>query len=381
MSSTHPVRSLDMPTPVLLLTRSLGEGGTERQLSELARSFDPKRFTPHIGCTIGTGFRADELRGQGISILELPMNSLASRSGLEAIGRLRRYVRDNRIQLVHAFDAPMVVFGVPAGRLSAARVVLSSQRCYEDTIFPPHWKYVRIAHRLAHGIVANCDAMRQHLLKHYHVPDKKIRVCRNGLDTTVFRPGPRQRPPELKQASLVIGVVSVLRTEKNLSLLLEAFQAVRNAAPGLTLLIVGSGPEEAALRQLAEKLGIAGQCVFQPATNDVAAWLHAIDIFVLPSKSEALSNAIMEAMGCGCCVVASRVGGNPELVEDGKTGLLFESGDSNELAEHLRRLIEQPQLREQMAAAGAEKISTRFSIQTSANRMQEIYDEYLTEHQ
>src|SRR5271165_1869991 len=204
-----------MPTPVLLLTRSLGEGGTERQLAELARSFDPKRFIPHIGCTIGTGFRADELRRQGIPILELPMNSLASRACLDAIARLRQYVRTNGIQLVHAFDAPMIVFGVPAGRLSAARVVLSSQRCYEDTIYPPHRKYVRIAHRLAHGVVANCDAMRQHLLDHYHAPESKIRVCYNGLDTTVFRPGPRQRPPELKQASLVIGVLSVLRKEKN----------------------------------------------------------------------------------------------------------------------------------------------------------------------
>jgi glycosyltransferase involved in cell wall biosynthesis len=369
-----------MPTPVLLLTRSLGEGGTERQLSELARSFDPRGFTPHIGCTIGTGFRADELRRRGLSILELPMNSLLSRSALESIGRFRRYVRDNGIALVHAFDAPMVVFGVPAGRLSSAKVVLSSQRCYEDTIFPPHRKYVRLAHRLAHGIVANCDAMRQHLLDHYRVPESKIRVCHNGLDTAVFHPGPRRRRAELEQASLVIGVVSVLRTEKNLPLLLEAFGAVRNATPGLRLLIVGGGPEETGLRRLSERLGIAGQCVFQPTTNDVAAWLHAIDIFVLPSRSEALSNAIMEAMGCGCCVVASRVGGNPELVEEEKTGLLFESGDADALAEKLRLLIQQPQRRAEMAAAGAAWISTRFSIQTSAHRMQEIYDEFLNKH-
>src|SRR5271165_4348840 len=368
-----------MPASVLLLTRSLGEGGTERQLAELARAFDPKRFIPHIGCSVASGFRADELRRSGLSILHLPMNSLVSRQGLEAIVRLKRYVRANGIELVHAFDAPMIVFGVPAGRLSAAQVVLSSQRCYEDTIYPPHQKYVHLSHRLAHGVVANCDAMRKHLLEHYHVPDRKIRVCHNGLDTTVFRPGPRRRPPELKQASLVIGVVSVLRAEKALPLLLEAFCAVRDVTLGLMLLIVGSGPEEAGLRELSEKLGIAGQCVFQPATRDVAGWLHAIDIFVLPSRSEALSNAIMEAMGCGCCVVASRVGGNPELVEDGKTGLLFESGDSNALAEQLRRLIEHEQLRQTLAAAGAEKISIRFSIQTSANRMQEIYDEFLTE--
>jgi len=305
------------------------------------------------------------------------MNSFASRQGLEAIGRFRKYVRSNGIELVHAFDAPMIVFGVPAGRLSAARVVLSSQRCYEGTIYQPHQKYVRIAQRLAQGIVANCEAMRKHLLGNYHVPARKIRVCYNGLDTTVFTRGARRRPPELQQAKVIIGAVGVLRAEKALPLLLEAFAAVRNAEPGLALLIVGSGSEEKRLHQLSESHGLAKQCIFQPTTNDIAAWLHAIDIFVLPSRSEALSNSLMEAMACGCCVVASRVGGNPELVEDGKTGLLFESGDAHALAEQLRRLIQQPQLRANLATAGAEKISTRFSIQTSANRMQEIYDEFL----
>jgi L-malate glycosyltransferase len=369
-----------MPTPILLLTRSLGEGGTERQLTELARSFDPKRFIPHVGCTIGGGFRADELRRSGVSILELPMNSIASRQAWQSMVRLRQFIRANHIELVHAFDAPMVAFGVPAARLSSARVVLSSQRCYEATIYPPHQKWVRLAHRLAHGVVANCEAMREHLLDHYHVPAEKIRVCYNGLDMTAFVPGPRLRPPELRDARLVIGVVCVLRPEKALHLLLEAFASIRDAAQGLALLIVGSGSEEQSLRELSDRLGLAGQCVFQPATSDVATWLRAIDIFVLPTRSEALSNSIMEAMASLCCVVASRVGGNPELVEDGITGLLFESGDANALAEQLRRLIQQPQLREELAAAGAEKISTRFSIRNSVNQMQEIYDHFLAQH-
>ncbi len=366
-----------MPVPILLLTRSLGEGGTERQVAELARSFDSKRFTAHVGCTVGGGFRAEELRQSGIPILELQMNSLMSPQAVHALNGLKHYVQANDIQLIHAFDAPMVIFGVPAGRLSAARVVLSSQRCYEDTIYPPHQKYVWMAHRFAHGVVANCQAMREHLLTHYHLPQEKIRVCYNGLDTTAFQPGLRVRPPALREAKLVIGVVSVLRPEKAMNLLLEAFAGVRHLTPGLILLIVGSGPEEQGLRQLSEKLGIFGQCVFQPSTNQVSEWLRAIDIFVLPTRSEALSNSIMEAMACGCCVVASRVGGNPELVEEGKTGLLFESGDAQGLADQLRHLILNPQLRETMAAAGAEKMATRFSIQTSVANMQTIYDQFL----
>jgi glycosyltransferase involved in cell wall biosynthesis len=366
-----------MPARVLLLSRSLGEGGTERQLAELARSFDPQRFTPHVGCTRGDGFRAEELRRRGIPILELPMSSLMSRQALEAMMRLRQYVGANGIELVHAFDAPMVVFGVPAARSSAARVVLSSQRCFEDTIYPSHRKYVRIAHRLAHGIVANCEAVRKHLLDCYGVPAEKIRVCYNGLDTNIFRLGRRERAPALRDAKLVIGVVCVLRPEKEISLLLEAFAAVRDATPGMMLVIVGSGPEEMKLRQMSKDLGIAGQCLFREATRDVTMWLEAMDIFVLPSRSEALSNSLMEAMACGCCAMASRVGGNPELVDEGKTGLLFELGDARGLAGQLRRLIEQPQLRLAMAAAGAEKLSRHFSIEASSNRMQQIYDEFL----
>lgn len=369
-----------MPVPILLLTRSLGEGGTERQVAELARSFDPKRYITHVGCTVAGGFRAEELRQSGIPILELPMNSLMSREALQALSKLRNYVQANGIELIHAFDAPMVIFGVPAGRLSTARVVLSSQRCYENTIYPPHQKYVRIAHRFAHAVAANCEAMREHLLTHYRVPPDKISVCYNGLDTSAFQPGPRLRPPALREANLVIGVVSVLRPEKALHLLLEAFAGIRDLTPGLVLLIVGSGPEEQSLRQLSDRLGIAGQCVFQPSTNQVAEWLRAIDVFVLPTRSEALSNSIMEAMSCGCCVVASRVGGNPELVEHGKTGLLFESGDAPALADQLRRLILDPQLREGMSSEGAEKMATGFSIQTSASNMQAIYDQLLAAH-
>jgi len=143
-------------------------------------------------------------------------------------------------------------------------------------------------------------------------------------------------------------------------------------------LIVGSGPEGERLQSQARQLGILEKCVFVPATDRVAAWLRAMDIFVLPSLSEAFSNSLMEAMACGCCPVASRVGGNPELLGDSERGVLFEAGNPVELAAVLHSLIGDRQRREVLAAAAASFIRSGFSIESSAARMQEIYSNRLT---
>ena len=198
-------------------------------------------------------------------------------------------------------------------------------------------------------------------------------LCYNGVDVTRFYPGERCWPPALQGASLVIGTLCAFRKEKALPTLLEAFARVRSLRPHLKLLLVGDGPLRKDLQERSARLGLAEDCHFEPATADVARWFHATDIFVLPSVSEALSNSLMEAMACGCCAVASRVGGNPELVTHERTGLLFTAGDVAGLAACLQRLIEQPGLAQELAAAGAAHLRERFSTQVAARRMEEIY--------
>jgi len=132
-----------------------------------------------------------------------------------------------------------------------------------------------------------------------------------------------------------------------------------------------------ALEVEAAALGIRDDCVFARFTDQVTDWLRAIDIFVLPSVSEALSNGLMEAMACGCAVIASKVGGNPELVRDGETGLLFEPGDAGGLAAALATLIQNEARRKKMAAAGTAFIQEHFSIHAAAQRMGEIYSQLI----
>lgn len=130
------------------------------------------------------------------------------------------------------------------------------------------------------------------------------------------------------------------------------------------------------LRSQAQASGLGGNCTFVPATADVARWLREIDIFVLPSRSEAFSNSLLEAMASGCCPVATRVGGNIELVCHGDSGMLFEPGDVGQLCRVLEPLLAHPILRQRLAER-ARLVAERFSIAASARRMEEIYTELI----
>jgi glycosyltransferase involved in cell wall biosynthesis len=168
-----------------------------------------------------------------------------------------------------------------------------------------------------------------------------------------------------------------LRPEKDLNTLLTGFALARRQRPEMQLLVVGSGAELPALEQQARELELGADCTFVPDQNNVASWLRTIDIFVLPSRTEALSNSLMEAMACGCAVVASEIGGNPELVETGRTGMLFPSGQPESLAQALRQLTEDVTLRQRLAKEAAQLIPHRFSLAASVNRMQQIYESFL----
>lgn len=362
-----------MPWPVLLMARALEGGGSERQLREIAKALDRSLFQPHAGCfrTDGTGRR--ELEPAGVSVAQFPVHSFLSPRAVSGAFALARYVRRHGIQLIHTFDYPATVFAVPAGRFLTSAAVVSSQRSHRDLIPRVYRPLVRITDHLVDAIVVNCDFVRKHLEQEERVPAARIQLCYNGVDLDAFGPRDAARPPQLLRDSFVIGVVCALRPEKSISTLLQAFARVRHLRSGMKLAIVGDGPMLESLQAESRALAIHEDCVFALSTVQVTDWLRAVDIFVLPSRSEALSNALMEAMACGCPVVASKVGGNPELVTNGETGLLFEPGDAAGLADALQTLIENEFLRRQLAEAGAKFVRERFSIRTSAQRMGEIY--------
>jgi len=335
-------------------------------------ALDRSLFQPHAACFRGGGFRTRELRRAGVPVLELHVRSLLSRSAVAGARRLGRYLARQRIQVVHAFDVPSALFAVPAARFYGVPVVLSSQRAHRALTPGLTRQLLRLTDRMVDGIVVNSQSVARELVAEDGVARSLLHLVYNGIDTGRFRPeGPRATLP-WPEPGLVIGVACALRPEKGLPALLEAFAQVHRRYPS-RLLIVGSGPAGPSLEAQARQLQLGAACHFEPAAEAVAPWLRAIDIFVLPSLSEALSNALMEAMACGCCAVASDAGGNPELVAEGHTGRLFPSGDSAALAAVLESLAQDPALRQRLAAAGARFIREGFAREDAARRMGQVY--------
>ncbi len=371
------IRSGRFPCPLLLMSRDLDIGGSQRQLTEVAKSIDRARFNAHVGCFLPFGIYAPELHTAGIPMTQFPVRSFKRPAALAVARQMGKYLRKHGIQIVHAFDVPADIFGVFAAAAYRTPIVISSQRAYRQLTAGPLLRMLRMTDRLADRIVVNCEAIRKHLIDDEGVPANRIRICYNGLDLTRFQSGPRWRPAELEGASLVIGVACGFRPEKGLPTLVDAFAAIAPLYPGSRLVLIGDGPCRPELQERCRNLRIADRCLFVPAQQEVERWLRALDVFVLPSLSEAFSNAIMEAMGCGCSVIASSVGGNPELVLEGETGLLFQAGNVAQLVERIKLLIENPELRMSMAGAGNRRMSREFSRERSIERMQAIYSELL----
>jgi glycosyltransferase involved in cell wall biosynthesis len=274
--------------------------------------------------------------------------------------------------VVHSFDAPTNIFAVPVAKFAGVPAVISSQRGHRDLTGTSTKRCLRISDRMTDVVVVNCEAMRRYLAEDEGVADSKIRICYNAVDVDQYR---RKETDLPWPGKLVIGVVCALRPEKGLDTLLRAFAKLTRQ--DAMLVIVGSGPEQQRVKALATELGINERCHFEPATSDVADWLSRIDIFVLPSRTEALSNSLMEAMACSCCVIASRVGGNPELIDEGENGLLFDVDDVAQLTAQMEALMADPARRQRLASAASVKMAAHFTYSQAAATMQEIYESVL----
>lgn len=322
-----------------------------------------------------------ELTEAGIPVAEFPLRGLKSPGSIYRTGRaFLSYVRQHRIQLVHTYDGPTSMFLIPLARTSNLPVRISSQLSLRELNTDREQRLLSVSDLFVDRVVVNSKAVLEDLVQNHGLPRSKLVLLYNGIDGRVFRPGPKFVPPELVDASVVVGSIAALREEKQLHILIEAFARVKDTRPGLRLLMVGSGSEEERLRQTAGNLGIMNQVVWIPAQADVVQWMRAIDIFVLPSRSESFPNALLEAMASGCCPVGSNVGGIPELILNEKSGLLFPSGDVDVLAERLRRLVNNDGLRTSLAAAAVERSHSQFTLERFVASTSHLYSGLLSQH-
>jgi glycosyltransferase involved in cell wall biosynthesis len=351
-------------------------GGTERQVTNLALGIDASHFDLHLACLWHSGELLAELETLRVPRPEFRIGSLYSPKTLWQGIRLAHYVRRNLIQIVHSYGFYPNVFTVPAARLAGASIVVASIRDTGDWLTPMQRWLQKLVCRLADCVLVNAEAIRQNLLEQGY-DGRNIVVIRNGITLSRFAAKSRnavlRRELGVPLAARLVAVFSRLNRFKGVEYFLDAASLLAGKFPDVYFLVVGDGLNKEELEEYARHLGLGQRIVFTGFRSDVPDLLSEVAISVLPSLSEGTSNTLLESMAAGVPVIATRVGGNPEVIVDGVSGLLVPPRDSAALAAAAARLLEDEELALALGLAGKCRVSELFSQEGSVLQTEHLY--------
>ena len=366
----------DLPVSILYLITELDTGGAQMALLRLLSRLDRARFSPTVACLYnGDGAVAREIRALGIPVFDARMRHKAD---LAALWRLYRQIRHVRPTILHASLFHANLPGRILGRLAGVPIIVCSER---TMAMESEWRYRlnRWTIGLVDRVTVVSTNVRDFCVSHVGLPADKLVLIHNGVelpDRPLASRLEARAALGLPPAGLVIGAVSRLDPIKGIHFLIQAFAHVAGAC----LVVVGDGPERAALESLADRLGTTSRIHWAGRRCDVLYLLPAFDLFVQPSLYEGLPNTVLEAMAAGLPVVATAVGGTPEVVVDGVTGLLVPSGDPDALAQAITTLLCNAGLRRTMGQVGQERVVCHFSVAQMVHRTEQLYEELLNSH-
>lgn len=361
------------PYPIVVMLTSFDVGGTERQTVELVRRLDPVRFRVHLACFHARGPLKASVP-ESISIEGFPVRGFRRPDSVRQWLRFSRWCREIDARLVHTCDLYANLFGLTAAAMAGVPARIGSRR---EVLTGDKTRLQltgqRVAYRRAHAVVANSGAAATQLLRE-GVAASKIRLIPNGVDLLPEHPLPSS------QGLRRIVMVANLRQEKGHDVLIDAAPQIFSSCPDAEICLAGDGPMADALAARARARGVGGRVQFLGHCQDVPALLARADIFVLPSRSEALPNALIEAMAAGLPVVASRVGGIPEIVTDGQNGVLVQPGDPTALAAAVVRLMDHPGLAAALGGAARSWVRRTYSFERMVSSMERVYLEEIEAH-
>jgi sugar transferase (PEP-CTERM/EpsH1 system associated) len=364
---------------VLHVIDRLDVGGTEHGIVKVIEGLSGDCFEHQI-CTVrgfNGNFVNDHGLGNGVYV--------AGRTtpGFQfLLGRLARIMREYRPHVVHSRNWGAIE-AIPAARLARVPVAIHSEHGYEVDMLaglPTRRRIIRrIAYAAADAVFTVTEELRDYHARQAWISAARIRVLPNGVDTSRFarRSGAREEfrgRLGLSPESVVLGSVGRMVPIKDHKTLLQAAEPLIGRGLPVQLLLVGSGPELSKHQEFVRASPIlSGRTRFVGSTAEVPSLLSAMDVFVLPSLSEGMSNTILEAMASSLPVVATNVGGNPELVEDERSGLLFQPGDVTGLKDRLERLVRDPGARQELGESARKRAVHHFSLERMILRYRDLY--------
>ncbi|MBV8202968.1 MAG: glycosyltransferase [Acidobacteria bacterium] len=421
--------------PLLFVITTTDFGGTENFVEQLVAGLDRRRFSPIVCSLCPPGRAGQRIAGAGVPVESLGMSARPLPHQLLAgAWRLARLCERRQVALVHALLYRANVVAAAACRLARRRPVLIWGQHSQIATSEGWWAATaaRFCRPAADRIVAVAEAVKESLAAAERIPRDRIAVIGNGVDAERFRPAwngqaaarnsrdriavlgndveaGRFRPARnglpgapygsagraaggalgnsggraeravararlgLEPEAMVVGAVGRLAPEKGLPFLLEAVALGRARGLPLALVLVGDGPDRASLEREAERRGIAAHARFLGFQRHLESLYPAFDVFAMPSLEEASPMALLEAMACGCAIVASAVGGVPEILAGGRCGLLVEPASPGALARAFAQLAAEPGLRRHVAAEARARILADYDLPAMIRRHEQLY--------
>ncbi|MBN1869504.1 MAG: glycosyltransferase [Candidatus Omnitrophica bacterium] len=368
---------------VVFLTDCLADlaGGAERQIFELAKRLNKEKFSITIASLESVGKASPELiRSISCRLETFPVKRIYGFSGLLEGFRFVRFLKKMRIEILMTYHFSSDIWGTVMAKMAGVPVIISNRRDMGFWRKKRHILAYKIINRYVTRIIVNAKAIKTLILREECLDGRKVTVVHNGIDllesdvkfsVTEFR-----NELGIKKNDTLIAHVANIKPVKGHEYLLKAFADIAARHSNVKLILIGEDKLDGKMQDFAEQLGIKGNVLFLGRREDARFLLRAADICVLPSLSEGMSNAIMEYMEAGKPVIATNVGGNPELIEDGVNGFLVEKGDIEGLKYALLALLEDKEKSAAMGKKGQERILGEFSTEKMLKDYENIFGSF-----
>jgi glycosyltransferase involved in cell wall biosynthesis len=361
--------NLSPQIPVAIFLTRFEPGGTERQMIELIRRLNPARFKVHVACFHREGAWLPRVSECAASITEFPIDGFAGRRTLTQLVSFAQWCRREQIAVVHTCDFYANILGLPGARLAGVPARIGSRRELNPDKTRGQIRLQRWAYRFATKVVANSSAARA-ILERERVARTSIAVIPNGVDAAAFTT--RSHDAATPRVRTIVTVAN-LRQEKDHETLIGAAALLGREFPDVRFHIIGDGPRRTVLESLVRARHLERNILFLGHRENVPQLLADADIFVLPSRSEAFPNSAIEAMAAGLPVIASAVGGLLDLIDHGRTGLLIEPGQPEQMADAIRHLLTDRELAARLGAVARTEVIQCYSFERMVTAFENLY--------
>lgn len=352
-------------------------GGAEEMLLNVMKVIDRNRFSVEVCCLVG-GYVAEELKTAGAPVTVLNMKD---KWDYRAVSRLVSMLKMKNIHIIHTCLYTSNTFGRIAAIIARTPITVAWEQSMAYVKPRRHMWVDWFLNKFTHFIVVPSEAVKQSVIESENISGLKIEVVHNMADMAKFAVTvdveTKRAELGLKPDDIVVGFVASLSEKKGHKYLLDATPEVIRVFPNVRFLLVGEGPLRGEIEEKIKMRNLEGKVILLGFRKDIPEILSILDFYVHPSLMEGLSLSIMEAMAMGKPVVASRVGGTPEVVKDGETGILVPARDSRAIAEAITGLLKDKETASEMGRAGSELIRAHFTPEASVGRLEKLYEKFV----